>query len=355
MQIDKYEKPIILEPTSFQNAIIGYSMNSRRTKILFASLLLLAFAFYLFIELKPASRSDMKLTSNSKQFALNRPKTTNDAFGDSRQISKTSAAILDVAIRENNTETLFFGRVVDQNGESVPNAMVSGYIRHWRKSMAYIDADIVRFSKNTDSDGKFEIRDVKGDGVFLDSISRTGYQFVKPNNPKLPSVFGTKETPAVFKLWKFGKKEPLVIKTKRWKLVPDGRWYTFDLLNGERLVDNSAGGDIRIAIQRPEGVDMSQKYAWELKISAVDAGIIETHDEFMNLAPLDGYQTEYIWNLPVTDPNWTPLLNKSFYFKSRNQKHFGCVNLEVHSAYQEASAIFLNYRINPHGSPVLEP
>lgn len=150
-------------------------------------------------------------------------------------------------------------------------------------------------------------------------------------------------------------KATLITGEKVFGIIPDGRVYTLDFLQGKKTEGDRAEGDLRISIVRPPEATPHGKYKWSCVIESVHGGLMETDDEFMYLAPESGYEAKYALNLVPTDQAWTPLVKKQFYFRSRDGQMFGRMHVEVNAIYNDKSAFEVNYAVNPSGSRNLQP
>ena len=161
------------------------------------------------------------------------------------------------------------------------------------------------------------------------------------------------DSPVVFKMWKRGPSAELVGGSKFWRIEPDGRTYTIDLVQGTITEGASAPGDLRVTIARPAGVSRRDRFDWSLQIVPVDGGILETKDEFMYRAPLDGYDSAYELRSNPSDATWTYEVERKFFLKARGR--YARINVEVFALYREDGVFSIKYALNPTGSPTLQP
>jgi hypothetical protein len=90
-------------------------------------------------------------------------------------------------------------------------------------------------------------------------------------------------------------------------------------------------------------------------ISVPNGGLYETNEEFMFVAPKEGYQPAIEIHYDADDSDWLPQSKMKFYFTSRNGSIYGWAEATIIPRYQDGAAIDLNYYINPSGSQNLEP
>ncbi len=255
---------------------------------------------------------------------------------------------------DRNEAAQLYAVVLDQHGKPVAGAEIKMRVRHWLP-LPWPDGRSIEVVKETDAAGRFELHKVRGDVNYLAEVNKAGYSLSQKTGRGLGMVAGTSEQPVEIKMWKSGPKEPLVKGEKRFSLIPDGRVYSLDLLQGKKLDHETLPADIRISITRPEKVEPREKYEWSFTLEAIDGGLIETSDEFMYLAPETGYEPKYHVEFSPDEPRWSSLLKRRFFLRTRDGQVYGSMEIEVLSQYQDKSMIELNYRMNPAGSRNLEP
>ena len=120
--------------------------------------------------------------------------------------------------------------------------------------------------------------------------------------------------------------------------IPDGRDYTIDFLSQNKTKNEGVTeGDLRIRFKRDEE-------NWELEITAANGGLQETEDEYLNLAPENGYINPFI--LSGKKDRRRPQL-KNVYFFSRSGQLYGRIKMEVRPFHnRKESAFEFNYVIN---------
>ena len=262
------------------------------------------------------------------------------------------AETLRQALEQKNVPIDFYGRVIDQDSNSVSGASVKVYIRHWKLTDDAV-SEPIRTDKITDADGRFEIHGVTGDAVDIEAMQKPGYELSPKFSHSAGPASGSADNPVVYQMWKTGEKAQLVSGNKFWGIVPDGRPYTIDLLLGTKSESGTASGDLRVAVSRPPNVSRKDLYDWSFKITPIDGGILETTDEFMYQAPDNGYAPEYEFQLKASDTNWTHRVKKDFYVRSRGR--YGRINVEVIARYQNEGVFSVGYAVNPAGSRNLQP
>lgn len=235
----------------------------------------------------------------------------------------------------NDEQVVLYGRVVDQFDSPVAGAKVAGSIQV--NSGARVGTDII--SLNTDADGLFTVSGYTGKAIGI-KISKPGYVMATANTrfvysllwPEAERHVPDPNNPVVFRMWKLQGAEPLVRIDQHYKIESTSGPANFDLLAG-KIVPN--GGDLRITVNRPLGVvSQRQPQDWELKVEAVDGGLIKTSFAEARVtfqAPEAGYRPSDLLVMSATN-HWSDLVQEMFYLNSRNGHVY--------------SKVFLSFRIN---------
>jgi hypothetical protein len=95
---------------------------------------------------------------------------------DGRQKEKQRKMFVDAKAR--HREIQFFGKVVDQFGESVADANV-----FFQVSTMYTEDGVANILVKTNANGIFVLNDIIGVSIYLKEIQRTGYEFTYQSNP----------------------------------------------------------------------------------------------------------------------------------------------------------------------------
>ena len=233
------------------------------------------------------------------------------------------------------TPISFYGRVIDQHGDPVPEADV--------KLSANDKASGGRpseYTRKTDSDGRFSIGGISGITLAIE-VSKPGYRGI-PQTERQPSSSGlfeywvseasihaphrsTPEAPTMFVLFKAGPTEPLVkVGTKNFRIARDGSPLSISL-------DQQGGHQIVLRcwnweLTRPPG---RRQYDWRLDITVPNGGLIARKDAFEFEAPEVGYLPSDSVDMAATLGNqWRSSAGRS-YFVRFDDDTFGRVELEM--------------------------
>lgn len=258
----------------------------------------------------------------------------------------------------------FYGLVIDQDGNPIPAVRVTLSIRTTKEPQPGVINDVFEKSVlNTDSDGRFALTDGRGALLSVASLEKDGYEastvslnrahYWYWNDPK--AVFHPNAArPEIFHMWKKAGAERLVRKGIGPGLRTDGAATIVDLLNGTAV---SAGGDLRVSLKRdPQQITWGQThYNWTVTIEAVNGGIIESADEQMYRAPVDGYQSKLVVHMPPNDPQWTDQKSVTLYLKLRGGKYYGRATLELMvGSDRQMTPLSITSFVNPSGGRNLE-
>jgi hypothetical protein len=271
---------------------------------------------------------------------------------------ESRALRLQQIISAKNGPIEFYGQVIDQDSNPVPavkiNVSISQTYMPSSTNLA-IGAKVVHLEKETGANGRFDIQGVEGNGFDVESIQKAGYELSPTTSHSYGAIGGSFENPVVFKMWRTGEKAQLVGGSKFWGIIPDGRIYAIDLLQGTKEESGNAVGDLKISVNRPAGVSRQDHYDWSFQITPIDGGIIETEDDFMYEAPESGYLPEYNFHLIKSDAKWTYRVKRNFYIKTRGGQNYGRISVEVFAYYQNEGVFNIDWAVNPAGSRNLQP
>jgi hypothetical protein len=249
----------------------------------------------------------------------------------------------------------FNAQVLDQNQQPVAGVRLEISVRHWSvEATGKLQGHALKFVKNTDARGRLEVHGVTGDGIDVLTLHKDGYD----SSPSLTAHYGpsgaSRSELVIFRLWKLGEKAPLVTGDHFFRIVPDGRTYTIDLIGGRKFESADAMGDFKFSIMRPANITRQDRYGWSFRIEPIDGGILESIDEFMNEAPEIGYSADYAFTLSQSDPEWSYRVKKSFFLKSRGGQNYARLRVEVFAYYKDGGVFDIHYAVNPAGSRNLQ-
>ena len=261
-------------------------------------------------------------------------------------------------IENKNTPITFYGQVIDQDSNGVPAAQVKTVVREWYvfpPETLNAEAKEIHLDQMTDASGRFQIIGMSGDSVFLESIIKDGYE-LEPGQHNYGPTGSSLENPLVFKMWQINIHEQMITGEKKFKIVPDGRWYFIDLENGS--ISESASGDLKVWIKRPDPIAEGSKYAWSSGIEAIGGGLSQELDpnSSMYIAPTENYLPSFSYDEAATSDGWGDTTGaERFYVKLNGGQNYGRISIELEAYYnnQTPAMIRIQYAVNTTGSRIL--
>jgi hypothetical protein len=225
----------------------------------------------------------------------------------------------------NDVPIIFYGKIEDQFGNPVVDVEIAASVRIYNGFRSTVD----RFTVNSDANGLFRIDHGKGESLSIvpkksGYVLATGDTFFKYSYMYGDHFTPNENRPTVIKMWRLQGAEPLASIRKDYKLPFTNAPIFFDLIAG-KVVD--AGGDLKVTINRPDGI-ISQQHpqSWNIDFEVIAGGFIETSDQEFSVtfaAPGNGYQTDGKFG----NNNGPDLVEKFFFISSRNGQVYSKVHL----------------------------
>jgi hypothetical protein len=269
---------------------------------------------------------------------------------------------MDVAdhVRKKNVPIKFWGVVVDQNDMPLPDVVVRLAVRQWYvASPSNVEPQFDKHEKITGADGAFDLSNGQGDVLTVESVEKPGYVL----SSKAGRTFGYNistnfipdpSRPTIFKMWKRGEAQPLITHYLSRAGIPcDGEAAYFDLMQGKKT---SGQGDLIVRFRRNPvrllpGI---RRYDWAIEFEMPQGGLLETNDEFMFMAPEEGYKSTLKIEMPKDSPEWKPRLDRQFFIRLRNGQ-YGRLVLRLSTHYEPPpTGLTMDIAINPSGARSLE-
>lgn len=267
-------------------------------------------------------------------------------------------------VREANapyeTSIMFYGRVIDQESNSLPGVKINSYILYEHMAMPTTNGDFqitdnhVRPQRESDSDGRFEISGETGRNVVIESIEKEGFEFESGLPQTFGAFAGSFETPVVFKMWNTNIHEQLITGSKSFQIVPDGKAYFINLAND--TISQSNEGDLKVKIQYTAQPIRGQLYDWSAEIDVVNGGLLEEPlGSPMYQAPTDGYIPSFQLKGQIKGGQRGDTGERQFYLMLKNGREYGQMSIGLYAPFndQTPGLIRLSYAINPSGSHIL--
>jgi hypothetical protein len=326
----------------------------------------------IWLSLQSKHKSPVTETISSVQPASSEPKSTNFETHSvrSNQIvfstiqpqsnivtksnPQTRVEMLRQSLEMKNVPTDFYGRVVDQDSNSLSGVKIKVNVRHWELTVNDLSRSI-SVERETDADGLFHIDGATGDVFDIDYIQKNGYELEPNTKPGYGVIGGSFSDPVIFKMWRSDIHEPLVTGKKSFQIIPDGRTYIIDLSKG--TIAESGEGDLKIWAKRPAPIVFGQRYDWSCEIDTVNGGLLQETDVYssMYLAPADGYTPSFKFEQKIGNGWGDSTGTKRFYVMLKNGQEYGRISIELFAYYNDhiLGLIRIEYAINPSGSHIL--
>jgi hypothetical protein len=262
-----------------------------------------------------------------------------------------------------NAPILFYGKVIDQDGNPVASVNVKLRVQQIKFDPQYfVLPKYIRFDRTTGPDGLFSLDGAFGRGIDIESITKSGYQ-LEPN-----AIFdygassGATDNPIIFVLWEKGRERPMIEGDKHFLFIPDGRLYAVDLSSQSVTQATNSEGDFQFRLTRPKGVKKWDKFDWAFDFGGQGGNVLQKSEEGyfgMLFSPKDGYTNSYNETHHASDAPWIENGREQFYIKLRDGKAYGKLSVAWDTVAATAgpkaneAGIRIQYTINPAGSPLV--
>ena len=273
-------------------------------------------------------------------------------------------AMVEMILLKNYEPQDFYGKVIDQDGNPLPGASLSGELV--LNDGSYGGTQVKKLNTVTDGNGLFEFTGIHGAGFGV-TINKSGYDNEWRNDPyKSPS--GGRSNPtnrAIYRMWSTNIHEQLITGNKSFEILPDGKPHFINLTDG--TISEQEGGDLKVWIQYTNQAVQGQLYDWSAGIEVINGGLWEVPQAAMNsgfmdgfhipmfTAPADGYVPSFTHKGQIKGGQSGEIGNRYFYLLLNGGKEYGKmgINLFAPYGYLHPGLIRLSYTINPSGSRVL--
>jgi hypothetical protein len=259
--------------------------------------------------------------------------------------------IMSVWIEQNKRPQDLYGKVVDQDGNPVVGAKLTGRLSFNTETYGAMRVQV--HTTESDAGGLFEFVGLQGARFFV-SVEKPGYKWgekgegYRPPNTELASPVDR----ATFIMWKLRGAEPLQHSGVQSRIPYDGTSATFRLSDCTKNSD----GDLQITLSRnPLKIRKGREpYDWNVKVQIIGGGLVEATDPYMFWAPENGYQPTLEFGMKATDTSWSPQFRRNYYFKD-SKGRFGRVLVDlITNSTRPDTGITLEVWLNPSGSQNLE-
>ena len=220
-----------------------------------------------------------------------------------------------------NASISFYGKVVDQNGEPVPDAEV--IYNAADKFMASGSS----YNGKSDVKGFFSITGIHGFRLSV-AVRKEGYYFIyKKSN--LDFAYGTgpdgvflepptKDNPAVFVLKKMGESEALIKIENYVRVQRNGSPTQINLQTGQ----STGQGDLKVeSWTEDKNTPQGQPYYWKCRVSIPGGGLVERNGQFDFEAPKEGYRAADEIVMLQTTKRWQSQARRDYFLKLADNRY----------------------------------
>lgn len=234
-----------------------------------------------------------------------------------------------------NTPINFWGKVVDEDGNPIPDVTVS-YTAMDKPLEQLIRDQGTRHTGKSEANGLFSITGIKGMGLGI-QVTKDGYYQTKqsaysigyavPSEHKPPSP----NDPTIFVLRKMGETEPLKVVSSGGIRVPqNGQPVSVSLAQGRAVP--AGQGDIQVEVLvQDQQKDAQGRYPWRYKISVPGGGLLERKRDGSFVAPENGYNSSDEIEMAPYSEQWGQRSDKEYFIKLSNGT-FGRLKFGVRTA-----------------------
>jgi hypothetical protein len=244
----------------------------------------------------------------------------------------------------------FFGRVLDQNGNPIPEAAV-----HYSIEDKYFKNGSKREGLS-DAGGFFQIEGVSGAGIWV-NVAKSGYDgtdrsgasfgYGVPSGNRPPS----KEYPAIFVLRKKAVADPLIrLSGRQFEIPKNGEPRGIDLTNGKSRPGDEAQIEVESWVN-DEVKGASQRFDWQCRLTVPGGGLMQ-RDQGNFEAPAEGFKPSDEFKFSKSDSNWSSSAEREYFLKLRDG-NYARIHFQMMAGGHYNFFVIESY-LNPSGSRNLE-
>jgi hypothetical protein len=244
----------------------------------------------------------------------------------------------------------FYGRVLDQHDQPVPEAKVTlGWTASGGSKSGSVRSDANGYFEFTGERGKYLDVDVSKPGYVGGKQARKGFEYAAffEFDFHVPDAM----RPVIFRLWKLGDSEPMYL----WNMCADVGIDSRPIWISARTGKAGTAGDLSISVWRSiEEAKSQTEYDFRITLRAAPGGgIVQTKDDLMYLAPETGWASEIVISRHVGPPWYGSVEEPRIYLRTPDGK-FAAMKIEVAQFTAPGAGIQTTGYMNPSGSRNLE-
>lgn len=254
----------------------------------------------------------------------------------------------------------FYGKVIDQYDEPVEGVVipfeVGGYFLASGSGRASVRSDVngrfffrakggnLRVGPLSHKEiADFRYRDSQGN-IRDDAVGFFGHQRTKNGDDLLWTDYN-ETNPYVFRVWRIEQTAGRLYSNRlNFGFTCDETIHTINF--SKPLRDLVQTGDVEGQLKVSYACDAE---AWRVEIMAVDGGVADTQDVYLNEAPENGYNPSLVVEQRKNDEDYKDSVKKSFYFVSNDGSFYGGVVATIRPYIYGRPTIIMDYKVNPEG------
>ncbi|MBW7908809.1 MAG: carboxypeptidase regulatory-like domain-containing protein [Kiritimatiellae bacterium] len=300
-------------------------------------------------------------------FAVISSAVENEREAVQRKADEDKMVRIGEALKKQDVEIAFYGRVIDQNQVPVEGASDEVQITQFSPVMDRLFGQVKSVSARTDATGSFTVGKEKGRSLYVKSVSKPGYEYIRSQNANNSFQFArhggkepfvaAKTAPVVFRLRKKGEMV-FCFEVKYWDShvygKESGQPKGYDFIRQEPLRDLAKpvlDGEALACDLKVKATFNTNDATWTAVLSPgnTNGGIIVS-EQLLYEAPDAGYQPEYTF----TPEDRKPVKAKYVYLKSRDPAIFTRLEIEQINANKDFFRLSGKSVTNPYGDRNLE-
>ncbi len=265
-----------------------------------------------------------------------------------------------------NVPIEFYANFTDQYDQPVSGVAVEIVIstyeeslfKQWSSSEACIKT--TNCILTSDNNGHVQLTGAKGRHLAVSSITKAGYL---PANNNLISIgyapafrdgpLPTEKEPFIYRLWKRELvSDDVQTRRKNFRLLADAP-LAIDIVTGEKVPPSSEHDILFTMTTETSGA--GKNYNWAVTLDTLSGGVVEVTDyDGMYKAPEHGYKNRIVWKMDRDSPEWSPIMTKFAYLKSKDGKIHAALFIYMSSNRTGEGMLSIRYAYNTTGARILE-
>ena len=227
---------------------------------------------------------------------------------------KTTNAYYQELLAEWQVPIEFYGKVVDENSNAVPEANV-----RFRWIETPTEEGEKMSTNQSDSAGLFSLHGKRGRSLTV-WVSKDGYYASHGGQSGFVYALGSKihspnpDNPVIFNLKKKGTLENLVVVKRTHGMPRDGVPVSLDLFTGKTTTE-ADGGLVIQCWTDDRGKQRGEKYDWHSRVTIPGGGLVISDKEFDFIAPEEGYVPFIEVNMPADRSDWRNDVDLKFFYR----------------------------------------